>query len=72
METDPWGLFKRSYGQSTWKHDKKSVTGGPKNNAFKLAKPQDDGTTPYCKVRGITFNFKDALQINLKLLKKLL
>ena len=37
---------------------KEFVTGGPKNYALKLTKPQDDGTTTCCKVRGITLNHK--------------
>lgn len=40
------------------------VTGGPKNYAFKLARPDKKGQTSICKVRGITLNFKNSLDIN--------
>ena len=50
---------------------KEFVTGCPKNYAFKLTKPQDDGTTTCCKVRGITLNHKNALQINYELLREI-
>jgi hypothetical protein len=32
------------------------VTGGPKNYAYKIAKPDKDGNTTICKVRGITLS----------------
>jgi hypothetical protein len=32
------------------------VTGGLKNYAYKIAKPDKDGNTTICKVRGITLN----------------
>jgi len=34
------------------------VTGGPKNYAFKLKKPDSEGNLICCKIRGITFNHK--------------
>jgi hypothetical protein len=32
------------------------VTGGPQNYAYRIARPDKDGNTTICKVRGITFN----------------
>ena len=40
------------------------VTGGPKNYAFKLAYPDKKGQQSFCKVRGITLNFKNSIDIN--------
>ena len=40
------------------------VTGGPKNYAFTLEKPNKKGQTSICKVRGITLNYKNMLDIN--------
>lgn len=40
------------------------VTGGPKNYAYNLLKPNKKGQTSICKVRGITLNFKNTLDIN--------
>ena len=42
----------------------KFVTGGPKNYAYTLAKPNKKGQTSVCKVRGITLNYKNMLDIN--------
>ena len=42
----------------------KFVTGGPKNYAYTLAKPNKKGQTSICKVRGITLNYKNLLDIN--------
>ena len=36
----------------------KFVTGEPKNYAYLLQKPSEDGLLSCCKVRGITLNFK--------------
>jgi len=36
------------------------VTGGPKNYAHNLTKPNKKGQTSICKVRGITLNLKNA------------
>ena len=47
------------------------VTGGPKNYAYTLLKPNKKGHTSVCKVRGITLNFKNALDINFDTLKDL-
>jgi hypothetical protein len=47
----------------------KFVTGGPKNNAFCLARPNKKGQSPICKVRGITLNFKNSMDINFNTLK---
>jgi hypothetical protein len=41
------------------------VTGGPKNYAYKIARPYKDGNTTIYKVRGITLNYKSSLIINL-------
>jgi hypothetical protein len=38
------------------------VTGGPKNYAYKIARPDKDGNTTICKVRGITLNYKNTLK----------
>ena len=40
------------------------VTGGPKNYAYKLDRPVDNGVQTVCKVRGITLNYRNALIIN--------
>jgi hypothetical protein len=40
-------------------------TGGPKNYAYKIARPDKDGNTTTCKVRGITLNYKNSLTVNL-------
>ena len=42
----------------------KFVTGGPKNYAYTLEKPNKKGQTSICKVRGITLNYKNMLDIN--------
>jgi len=47
----------------------KFVTGGPKNYAFTLRKPNSKGQSSICKVRGITLNFKNSLDINFDTLK---
>jgi hypothetical protein len=36
------------------------VTGGPKNYAYKIARPDKDGNATICKVRGITLNYKNS------------
>ena len=40
------------------------VTGGPKNYGYKLDKPDTNSIQTFCKVRGITLNYKNALDIN--------
>ena len=40
----------------------KFVTGGPKNYVY--TKPNKKGQNSVCKVRGITFNYKNMLDIN--------
>jgi hypothetical protein len=45
------------------------VTGGPKNYSYQLEKPGDDGNKTCCKVRGITLNYKNSLQINFDTVK---
>lgn len=49
----------------------KFVTGGPKNYAYCLAKPNKKGQSSICKVRGITLNFKNSLDINFNTLKQM-
>ena len=45
------------------------VTSGPKNYAYKIARPDKDGNTTICKVRGITLNYKNSLTINFDTIK---
>jgi hypothetical protein len=45
------------------------VTGGPKNYAYISSKPDKTGHLSICKVRGITLNYKNALQINFDTVK---
>jgi hypothetical protein len=45
------------------------VTDGPKNYAYKIARPNKDGNTTICKVRGITLNYKNSLAINFDTIK---
>ena len=45
------------------------VTGGPKNYAYQLTRPDKEGHTTICKVRGITLNYKNALNINFDTIK---
>ena len=47
------------------------VTGGPKNYAYTLLKPNKKGHTSICKVRGITLNFKNSLDINFNTVKEM-
>lgn len=44
-------------------------TGGSKNYAYNLLKPNKKGQTSICKVRGITLNFKNSLDINFNIVK---
>ncbi len=41
------------------------VTGGPKNYAYRLQKPDKDGNITPCKIRGITLNCKNKLNCEL-------
>lgn len=45
------------------------VTGGPKNYAYTLLKPNNKGQSSICKVRGITLNFKNTIDINFQSVK---
>jgi hypothetical protein len=45
------------------------ITGGPKNYAYCLEKPNKKGQSSICKVRGITLNFKNSMDINFDTLK---
>jgi hypothetical protein len=47
------------------------VTGGPKNYAYNLLKPNKKRQTSICKVRGITLSFKNALDINFDTLRRM-
>lgn len=40
------------------------VTGGPKNYSYKFERYVDNSVHTVCKVRGITLNYKNALDIN--------
>lgn len=44
-------------------------TGGPKNHGYKLKTPYKDGNKTHCKVRGITLNCKNRLNVNFNVLK---
>ena len=45
------------------------VSGGPKNYGYELAKPDEDGNRTHCKIRGITLNYKNRLNVNFDVLK---
>ncbi|CAC5394810.1 unnamed protein product [Mytilus coruscus] len=47
------------------------VTGGPKNYAFKPDHPDKNGNISCCKVRGITLNFKNSIEINFNTVKEI-
>jgi hypothetical protein len=47
------------------------VTGEPKNYAYCLEKTNKKGQSSICKVRGITLNFKNSLDINFNTLKQM-
>ena len=47
------------------------VCEGPKNYAYTLSQPNRKGETSICKVRGITLNFKNALDINFNTLHRM-
>ena len=47
------------------------VTGGPKNYAYCLQKPDKLGNRTLCKIRGITLNYKTLMSVNFDVLKKL-
>ena len=40
------------------------VSGGPKNYAYKLARPDRNGYLTHCKVRGITLNYRNQFLVN--------
>lgn len=44
------------------------MTGGAKNYAFKLQNPDDNGNYTHCKIRGITLNCKNLLNVNFDVL----
>jgi hypothetical protein len=45
------------------------ITGGPKNYGFELREPDKDGKRTHCKIRGITLNSKNMLNVNFDVLK---
>ena len=45
------------------------ATGGPKNYGYELSKPDNGGNKTQCKVRGITLNYKNLLNVNFNVLK---
>ena len=45
------------------------VTGEPKNYGYRLRYPDRDGNDTHCKVRGITLNYKNLLNVNFDVLK---
>ncbi|VDH90149.1 Hypothetical predicted protein [Mytilus galloprovincialis] len=45
------------------------VSGGPKNYGYKLKNPDRDGNRTCCKIRGITLNYKNALELNFDTMK---
>jgi hypothetical protein len=47
------------------------VTGGPKNYAYVLKRPQPDGTKTCSKIRGITLNYKNQLQIDYSTIERM-
>lgn len=47
------------------------VTGGPKNYAY-TAQNQDGKMSTCCKVKGITLNYKNSLDINFDTIKKMI
>ena len=51
---------------------KSFVTGGPKNYAVKLEKADKEGNMTLCKIRGITLNYKNSLQVNFDTIKDML
>ncbi|CAG2240191.1 unnamed protein product [Mytilus edulis] len=45
------------------------ITGGPKNYSYKLKNPDKDGNLTCCKIRGITLNYKNSLELNYETMK---
>ena len=45
-------------------HISSFVSGGPKNYAYRLARPDKNGNTTFCKVRGITLNYRNQSVVN--------
>ena len=45
------------------------MTGVPKNYGYRLRYPDRDGNDTHCKVRGITLNYKNLLNVNFDVLK---
>ena len=45
------------------------IGAGPKNHAFKLARPDKKGYSTKCVVKGINLNYKNTLDINYDTLK---
>ena len=40
-----------------------SISGGPKNYGYELAKPDENGTRTLCKIHSITLNYKNSLML---------
>ena len=45
------------------------ATGGPKNYAYKLLKPDKEGNLTCCKISGITLSNKNSLELNFETVK---
>ncbi|XP_052806406.1 uncharacterized protein LOC128235642 [Mya arenaria] len=46
------------------------VTGGPKNYGYELQYPDKNGDRTHCKIRGITLNYKNLLNVNFNVLEQ--
>ena len=45
------------------------ISGGPKNYRYELAKSDENGNRTHCKIRGITLNYKNKLNVKFDILK---
>ena len=45
------------------------ISGGPKNYGYELAKSDENGNRTHCKIRGITLNYKNKLNVKFDILK---
>ena len=48
------------------------ISGGPKNYSYKLVKPNSQGQQYFCKVKGVTLNFRGAQIINFDSIKEMI
>jgi hypothetical protein len=69
VHTSRTGEWKPELGEVPDNRIIEFVTGGLKNYAYKIARPDKDGNTTICKVKGITLNYKNSLTINLDTIK---